>query len=193
MTSCRESSDHGPWNSWDRVPYITDLRNGTASIVPANRHIHHNFIIGNYNSQEAIDTDDGSAYIKVYHNVLVYGNNGLKSDFGGHNEEFIGNVLAFVGSCWSPDWLGGFAGLGDGFWNNSCIFRLRYESDCFPEGKGLGWRVGNNTVYSQSGDEAVCNTTLSNWLAQGHDRGTTIRKWPSVRKLVQIVEATLAQ
>ena len=27
----------GPWNSWDRVPYITTLRNGTPSIVPADR------------------------------------------------------------------------------------------------------------------------------------------------------------
>ena len=31
----RESKDHGPWNSWDRVPYITTLRNGTASTVRA--------------------------------------------------------------------------------------------------------------------------------------------------------------
>ena len=42
LNMVRESKDHGPWNSWNRVPYITTLRNGTASIVPADRKIHHN-------------------------------------------------------------------------------------------------------------------------------------------------------
>ena len=59
------------WNSWDRVPYITTLRNGSASIVPADRHIHHNFIIANYNSEGAIDTDDGSAYYSVHDNFFA--------------------------------------------------------------------------------------------------------------------------
>ena len=27
-------------SSWDRVPYITTLRSGQPSIVPADRHIH---------------------------------------------------------------------------------------------------------------------------------------------------------
>ena len=61
----------GPWNSWDRVPYITTLRNGSASTVPADRHIHHNFVIANYNSEGAIDTDDGSAYYLVYDNFFA--------------------------------------------------------------------------------------------------------------------------
>ncbi len=26
LNACRESGDHGPWNSWDRVPYITNVR-----------------------------------------------------------------------------------------------------------------------------------------------------------------------
>ena len=67
----RESKDHGPYNSWDRVPYITNLRYGRASIVPADRHIHHNFVIANYNSEGAIDTDDGSAYYRTHHNFFA--------------------------------------------------------------------------------------------------------------------------
>jgi hypothetical protein len=56
----------------DRVPYITDLRHGPGkpSIVPKDRHIHHNLILATYNSQQAIDTDDGSAYIKIHENFL---------------------------------------------------------------------------------------------------------------------------
>ena len=40
LNTCRESGDHGPWNSWDRVPYITTVRDGKASIVPAFNQIH---------------------------------------------------------------------------------------------------------------------------------------------------------
>jgi len=29
--TCRESSDHGPMNSWDRLPYLTTILNGTAT------------------------------------------------------------------------------------------------------------------------------------------------------------------
>ena len=66
VNTCRESSDHGPWNSWDRVPYITTLRSGKPSIVPADRHIHHNFIIANYNSEGAIDTDGAAAAARSF-------------------------------------------------------------------------------------------------------------------------------
>jgi hypothetical protein len=31
---------------------------------------------------------------------LAYGDNGLKSDFGGHDEVYYDNVLAYVGNCW---------------------------------------------------------------------------------------------
>ena len=50
LNTCRESSDHGPWNSWDRVPYITTLRTGSPSVIPKERVIRNNFVIGTYNS-----------------------------------------------------------------------------------------------------------------------------------------------
>ena len=31
----RESGDHGPVNSWDRVPYITTVRTGAPSVGTA--------------------------------------------------------------------------------------------------------------------------------------------------------------
>ena len=51
-------SDHGPVNTWDRVPYITTVRNGSASIIPAFNEIDHNFILGTYNTQEGILTTE---------------------------------------------------------------------------------------------------------------------------------------
>ena len=44
LNCVRESSDHGPWNSWSRVPYITDIRHGEGkpSILPAVIHTNAN-------------------------------------------------------------------------------------------------------------------------------------------------------
>ena len=39
-------------------------------------------MISNYQGQEAIDNDDGSAYYNTHHNFLIYSGNGMKNDFG---------------------------------------------------------------------------------------------------------------
>jgi len=178
--TCRESSDHGPWNSWDRVPYITTLRHGKdkPSIIPKNREIHHNLVVATYNSQESIDTDDGSAYIDVHHNFFAYGDNGLKSDFGGHDEYWHENQIAYVGNCYHNQ---GSKGYNDGFFNNSCITRSvngGYDSDCknTPE---MGWEVHDNTVYTSGGTVNACGSTLAEWVKQGHDKGSKAMKWPT--------------
>lgn len=97
----RETADHGPINSWGRQPYITKVRDGvTPSITPAPTVISRNFIISNYNGHEAVDTDDASEYFAVHHNFFVYGSNGLKSDFGGHDVVHHNNLYGYVlGRC----------------------------------------------------------------------------------------------
>jgi len=40
-----------------------DAANGKPSVIPTFRQIRKNFIVGTYNSQEDIDTDDGSSYV----------------------------------------------------------------------------------------------------------------------------------
>jgi len=35
-------------------------------------------MLANYNSQEAIDNDDGSSFYHTHHNLFVYGDAGLK-------------------------------------------------------------------------------------------------------------------
>lgn len=59
------AGDHGPFNSWDRDPYIFDLPDGTTSTVKMFEEFRNNFIIANYNSLGALDNDDGSAYYWV--------------------------------------------------------------------------------------------------------------------------------
>jgi len=56
----------GPWNSWDRQPYIHGFRGASGSVIPLTRKIHHNFFIGNYNALFAVDTDDGSSYVRTH-------------------------------------------------------------------------------------------------------------------------------
>ena len=144
LNCVRESSDHGPWNSWSRVPYITNIRTGKPSIIPEVRKIHNNFILATYFSQQAIDTDDGSAYYDVYENFFVYGDNGLKSDFGGHDNKWHGNVLAYVGNCYT---VFSFKGYNDAFYGNQCVFRTGYSSDC---GVSTGFEVHDNAVFVRS-------------------------------------------
>eukprot|EP01116_Phalansterium_solitarium_P015500 TRINITY_DN3430_c0_g1_i14.p1 TRINITY_DN3430_c0_g1~~TRINITY_DN3430_c0_g1_i14.p1 ORF type:complete len:713 (-),score=258.61 TRINITY_DN3430_c0_g1_i14:400-2538(-) len=62
LNSCRESGDHGPFNSWDRDPYIFDGPDGQPTVVKQMDHIRSNFVIANYNSLGAVDNDDGSSY-----------------------------------------------------------------------------------------------------------------------------------
>jgi hypothetical protein len=51
FNSCRESSDHGPFNSWDRDPYLfIDPVSGQVTTVKLYDEIRYNFIIANYNS-----------------------------------------------------------------------------------------------------------------------------------------------
>ena len=148
----------GPWNSWDRIPYITDVFDtepdtlpplkprGKASVVPAWRHIRHNFIMSVYSSQEAIDTDDGSAYYQTYENFFAFAANGLKSDFNGHDNRHFRNVYGYVDNCW---------GFGDKNWfvNNTCVANSPnggFRSYCQKK----DMQNSGNTIYNAEGQLA---------------------------------------
>lgn len=188
-------------NSWDRAPYITTigLRAPNPSVFPQFRNLHHNYFLANYNSQEAVDNDDGSSFYWTHDNFFVYGDNGLKSDFGGwilpfysvhqvlgDNIPFIGhdnhhenNVYAYVGGCFNE-------GNNLRFQNNTCILRgdHGYSSDCeLP----VGMNVSHNSIYTPSGNISVCGgVPLANWVASGHDNGTSIESLPSDAAIVQM-------
>ena len=188
LNCVRESADHGPWNSWSRVPYITNLRTGRPSIIPATRHIHHNFIFANYYSFSAVDTDDGSAYYEVANNFFAYGQHGLKSDFGGHDLVYSGNVQAYVGNCRHLPYNGEYKGYNDGYVENTCIFTQSYDSDCQVV---AGFTVHDNRVFSKTGTLSVCGMNFSQWQAEGHDKGTTVGVWPSDEAVVAMGWAVL--
>lgn len=78
FNTVRETSDHGPINTWDRQPYLMTHQsiNGSLSqptLFPLPSEIHHNTLFNNYNSFYPIDHDDGSCYWVDHSNVQIYG------------------------------------------------------------------------------------------------------------------------
>jgi hypothetical protein len=75
FNTCRESSDHGAFNSWDRLPYVTTVGDGsTPSTVPAYTLAHANLIVANYGADGGcLDNDDGSSYYRIYGNACFFG------------------------------------------------------------------------------------------------------------------------
>lgn len=116
FNSCRDSGDHGPFNSWDRQPFLTDVRNGTPSLIPAWNELHHNLVISNYNANGGcFDNDDGrcvtsrlhfliydctwnpitalsSAWYNIHHNWCAYG--GHKST-NGYSKRTFSNLNVY--------------------------------------------------------------------------------------------------
>jgi hypothetical protein len=43
--------------------YVTEVRDGTPSVIKAYDELRNNLFVGNYYGQEAVDNDDGSACV----------------------------------------------------------------------------------------------------------------------------------
>mmetsp|Transcript_1429 Transcript_1429/g.2265 ORF Transcript_1429/g.2265 Transcript_1429/m.2265 type:complete len:761 (+) Transcript_1429:492-2774(+) len=122
--SCRESGDHGPINSWDRMPFLSNVRYGKErpSFDPKTTEISNNFIFANYGGSQGVDNDDGSSFFDIGRNVF-YSADGFKMDYGGHDSKFHDNlvvVLPYDGqNCYN---VGPFLeNHVDLFVNNTCV------------------------------------------------------------------------
>eukprot|EP01052_Picozoa_sp_SAG31_P023506 SAG31_NODE_1943_length_6856_cov_8.165458_4_plen_232_part_00 len=115
----------GAFNSWDRLPYVTDVRVDAGSTIPAVNDVHNNFIVANYAADGGcLDNDDGSSYYHIHHNFCVYG--GHKGDFDGNKKISSDNIHAYpsvygttclnIGAQALPP-----AGYAEGYYNNKCI------------------------------------------------------------------------
>lgn len=88
----------GAINTWSRTPYLTTVRTGEPSLQPKAVNISSNLIISNYNSFAGVDNDDGSSWFDIGHNVF-YMNEGLKSDYHGHDKVYHDNLNIGAGVC----------------------------------------------------------------------------------------------
>ena len=193
FNTCRESGDHGPFNSWDRQVFVTKVRNGTATVEKKYDYISYNFIIANYNSKMGIDNDDGSAYYKT-HNFFTYGSyGGMKSNFGGHDNHQHNNIYGYINE--------GFhfitkqeKGHENKFYNNSVVL---YKDGDYGSGQascsGDGMTVvHDNKIYTPNGKVTEYGLDLDKWQAKDNDPGTTANKWPSDEELLDMVKKLLS-
>jgi len=182
FSTCRESGDHGPFNSWDRQPFLTTQRDGTPSMLMAWREIHHNFFIDNYSPQEDVDNDDGSCYYKTHDNFLVYGNRGLKNDFGGHDNHHYGNIYGYVGQATMTSVQ--TKGHEDQFYDNKVVLTASDFGSLVCSGDGTTV-VHNNNYFTPDGKMTECKMPLAKWQAQGHDQNSTVATHPTDDQIIQ--------
>ena len=181
FNTCRESSDHGPFNSWDRQPFLTDVLNGTPSLLMDWQHIHRNFMIANYESSQAIDNDDGSGYYHSHHNVLIYSPNGMKSDFSGHDNHHHDNLFAYLdGHCLGL--VDPMPGHVDYFYNNFCVMDQSATTNYgdFTCNSDITPILHSNQIFTPSGKTSECGLDLIAYQAKGpnHDPGTNVTVTP---------------
>ena len=208
----RETGDHGPFNSWDRQPYLTDIGSGSPSLHPAENYITNNFFITNYHSTWPIDHDDGSCYYTDAYNFLVYG--GYKN-YLGHSKTATSNIYVYpdavhsygngvgeLGKFLTKPWCQNSdgatltdlpSGWGEVWTNNTCIITSSqiYNNDrCDPTHlKGLVPFTANNHFYTANGTVSIpCgkNTTftLEEYQELGYDIGSVVDKLPSDSEII---------
>jgi hypothetical protein len=64
----------------DRQAYLTEIRTGQPSLVPAQNNITKNLLFNSYSSTWPLDHDDGSCYYYDTFNFMIYG--GYKNYLG---------------------------------------------------------------------------------------------------------------
>eukprot|EP01083_Nonionella_stella_P053420 141314_1 len=207
FNTCRESGDHGSFNSWDRQPYVTKvgLYAPKAHITKQYDECRYNFLLSNYNAVYPLDNDDTSQYYRHYNNFLIYGISPYKSNFGGHNIHHWNNIYAYSYRCGeifdneplrqSPD-----------IWENcTCILSgtaQNTQRDYMTITRGCGganstfypnWNGGfiskNNIIQQKNANMnnlGLCGVSQTEFTATtGNGKGTVITDLPSTRDLLK--------
>ena len=201
----RETLDHGTFNSWDRQPYVTTVKDGiTPSINPAESYITQNFFLGNYHSLWPIDHDDGSCYYMDKSNVIVYG--GFKN-FAGHSKVAVNNLYiypdaprnsfnttnphcamsygstrnSFNGSGWDDVWSDNICVIG-----NPNIYQ--FTSCSMFDNAGLVPMTFNNVFYAPNAsiyigcgyhNASVVKISLQEYQDMGYEIDSVVKDLPS--------------
>eukprot|EP01063_Lacrimia_lanifica_P022202 TRINITY_DN29866_c0_g1_i1.p1 TRINITY_DN29866_c0_g1~~TRINITY_DN29866_c0_g1_i1.p1 ORF type:complete len:828 (+),score=233.01 TRINITY_DN29866_c0_g1_i1:46-2529(+) len=208
FNTCRESSDHGPINSWDRQPFITTVRTGKPDAQMVPRLVQHNLLISNYGGEKEVDNDDGSLFWRIRENVMVYG---WAQKFKCGGIESSGNLKAFL------DYGGKFdAGCllqnrpHPNLWHDDTLIPLKTRGN-FPYRNCWGHdtthdydatQVYNNTLYV--GTDALrvlvlcpkdkTNYTLQEFQAMGEEPGSQIVVgWPTADWLTARAQTILGK
>jgi len=183
----RETVDHGPFNTWDRLPFVTpavDAANPSTDAVTS--HVDSNFFICNYGAVKGIDHDDGSGWYNDRNNFMPLCSGKMK----GQTQRLSGNIYLY------PSWgsncvhiLPGMATPPFVFENNTCVDnKATIYSGCSTPADAT---IRNNKYFVPGGSTPShikgfpCDG--GNWSAWQHtqDQGSTISgEFPSVATMV---------
>lgn len=210
----RETGDHGPYNSWDRQPYLTlsgvpdgydpKLKHGQprSSILKAHDVITGNFIINGYNGVWTLDHDDGSQYFNDTGNLLVWG--GCKNYLGNH-KSCDRNVIVHPGiearasggrRCQTDDNSVFQNQYHD---NNHCItqdgffYTMNFRGSCTAHDIDPHvYQTFNNTLYSPNKvfAQGACSS-FEEWQKAGQDRGSVVLPLPDIPTILEMGKRVL--
>ncbi|CAF0862133.1 unnamed protein product [Adineta ricciae] len=204
FNSVRETSDHGPINTWDRQPYLTDaVQPNVPSLWQHVTYIDHNVLFNNYRSVWPIDHDDGSCIYEDSYNFQVYG--GKKNYLGhsktDHHEIYVYSDLS-TGGFGSNNCLNNYAPQrGVSAWNenwieNTCILYSRTSpynlENCDVSDLYIPY-VASNKIYIPPGSREIfyCKVNgtmmelnLQQWQSYGIDKGTVVNDAPDVNTII---------
>jgi len=198
----RETGDHGPFNSWDRQPFLTRVADGvTPSLIPAFSQIYRNFLLNNYNSVWPLDHDDGSCYFNDTFNFMVYG--GFKN-YLGHSKLATHNVYVYPAGgspycMYSEGQAAGVSGWGEQWQYNVCI---KDDDDVYDLGNCAAndpaltvpltlsnqFHTPNATIAL---DCSGAKLTLQQWQSAGMDIGSTFGAPLSADEIIALGRAVL--
>lgn len=211
FNTVRETGDHGPFNMWDRQPFLTEVRNGTPSVIPATNRVISNFMIANYaGAAGPIDTDDGSSYVHAEGNFLSFGG-GIKSQWYGHSMNTTNNIYAypvtvFGAYCIHANWYQGPhipVSFPIRYWNNTCILPEKQCNKAYSRMEGCSadlnasqlWvKMHDNRVYSDGSPAFGCTGFDGNFTAytERFDRGTVVLPSPEGEEIIKWARQLLA-
>ncbi|CAF0900788.1 unnamed protein product [Adineta steineri] len=205
FNTVRETSDHGPINTWDRQPFLSDAKqSGIPSLWQHYSYIHHNTIFNNYNALWPIDHDDGSCFYEDSYNFHVYGG---KKNFLGHSKTDHHQIYVYSdmnrGDFGSNVCLGfyapqrGYSGWNEVWIENTCILYkipMPYIIGNCDTTDLLVPYLANNKIYIPNGTEVIftCNVNgtstklnLKQWQSYGVDISTTVYSTPDVQIIIE--------
>ena len=201
FNTCAATGDHGPINSWNRMPFLTKVAYGYPSFDTSYSNITNNFIIANYAGSQSFDTDDGSSWYRIYSNFF-WDSQGIKNDYGGYNIYYFNNLNVCwnkggAGACWDIGPMQ-YDGDTDHIYNNICIY---YNSDIVyniqtPTSlSGSTFEIYNNSYYSPNGNTSglyqiedgnmIQYKVIDVYKALGFEKDSTSDVIPSNQQIIQ--------
>ena len=207
FNTVRETGDHGPINSWDRQPFLSDaVQPGIPSLWQHKSYIHHNTLFNNYNCfLWPIDHDDGSCFYEDSYNFQVYGG---KKNYLGHSKTDHHEIYVYSDTksrrfrqqCVPQQIMQpsqGSSGWNETWIQNTCVL---YQSPvpyniwyCDTASLFVPY-LASNKIYIPSGSQVAftCKVknqdqrlTLEQWQSYGLDVNTTVQTAPDIQTIIQ--------